>query len=149
MTTSCTPLQYHSVFTLNTKVKIHGITKCKLIISQCIHIEYNLDTVYNSVPSRVVLKFFILLKIYFTRKDNEKMRTNEDSGLETTLGRRSVIKGPLIQRFVRSVRETFIPLRSGGGSTSILRNIENLCVELDNDSPHQSDIDLLDSNEIK
>ncbi|KAK4024489.1 hypothetical protein OUZ56_009912 [Daphnia magna] len=77
------------------------------------------------------------------------MRANEDSGLETTLERRSVRKGPLIQRFVRSVRERFPPLRSGGGSTSILKNNENLGVELDSDSPHQSDIDLLDSNEIK
>ncbi|KAK4024312.1 hypothetical protein OUZ56_009695 [Daphnia magna] len=77
------------------------------------------------------------------------MRANEDSGLETTLERRSVRKGPLIQRFVRSVRERFTPLRSGGGSTSILRNNENLGVELDSDSPHQSDIGLLDSNEIK
>ncbi|KAK4006282.1 hypothetical protein OUZ56_011436 [Daphnia magna] len=88
-------------------------------------------------------------EIYFTRNDNEKMRANEDSGLETTLERRSVRKGPLIQRFVRSVRERFTPLRSGGGSTSILKNNENLGVELDSDSPHQSDIDLLDSNEIK
>ncbi|KAK4023588.1 hypothetical protein OUZ56_008989 [Daphnia magna] len=80
---------------------------------------------------------------------NFMMRANEDSGLETTLERRSVRKGPLIQRFVRSVRERFTPLRSGGGSTSILRNNENLGVELDSDSPHQSDIDLLDSNEIK
>ncbi|KAK4007379.1 hypothetical protein OUZ56_012536 [Daphnia magna] len=78
-----------------------------------------------------------------------EMRANEDSGLETTLEKRSVRKGPLIQRFVRSVRERFTPLRSGGGSTSILRNNENLGVELDSDSPHQSDIDLLDSNEIK
>ncbi|KAK4013573.1 hypothetical protein OUZ56_026126 [Daphnia magna] len=77
------------------------------------------------------------------------MSANEDSGLETTLERRSVRKGPLIQRFVRSVRERFTSLRSGGGSTSILRNNENLGVELDSDSPHQSDIDLLDSNEIK
>ncbi|KZR95532.1 Uncharacterized protein APZ42_010708, partial [Daphnia magna] len=77
------------------------------------------------------------------------MRANEDSGLETTLERRSVRKGPLIQRFVRSVRERSTPLRLGGGSTSILRNNENLGVELDSDSPHQSDIDLLDSNEIK
>ncbi|KAK4017119.1 hypothetical protein OUZ56_032072 [Daphnia magna] len=77
------------------------------------------------------------------------MRANEDSGLETTSERRSVRKGPLIQRFVRSVRERFTPLRSGGGSTSILRNNENLGVELDSDSPHQSDIELLDSNEIK
>ncbi|KAK4003874.1 hypothetical protein OUZ56_005625 [Daphnia magna] len=77
------------------------------------------------------------------------MRTNEDSGLETTLERRSLRKGPLIQRFVRSVRERFTPLRSEGGSTSILRKNENLGVELDSDSPHQSDIDLLDSNEIK
>ncbi|KAK4013688.1 hypothetical protein OUZ56_026240 [Daphnia magna] len=43
----------------------------------------------------------------------------------------------------------FTPLKSGGGSTSILRNNENLGVELDSDSPHQSDMDLLDSNEIK
>ncbi|KZS05501.1 Uncharacterized protein APZ42_031307 [Daphnia magna] len=77
------------------------------------------------------------------------MRTNEDCSLETTLERRSVRKGPLIQRFVRSVRERFTPLRSGGGWTSILRKNENLGVELDSDSPHQSDIDLLDSNEIK
>ncbi|KAK4006968.1 hypothetical protein OUZ56_012122 [Daphnia magna] len=77
------------------------------------------------------------------------MRAKEDSGLETTLERRSVRKGPLIQRFVRSVRESFTPLRSGGGSTSILRNNENQGVELYSDSPHQSDIDLLDSNEIK
>ncbi|KAK4030904.1 hypothetical protein OUZ56_024290 [Daphnia magna] len=77
------------------------------------------------------------------------MRANEDSGLESALERRSVRKGPLIQRFVRSVRESFTPLRSGGGLTSILRNNENLGVELDSDSPHQSDIDLLDSNEIK
>ncbi|KAK4045569.1 hypothetical protein OUZ56_033215 [Daphnia magna] len=47
------------------------------------------------------------------------------------------------------VRERFTPLRSGGGSTSILRNNENLGFELDSDSPHQSDIDPLDSNEIK
>ncbi|KAI9562487.1 hypothetical protein GHT06_009924 [Daphnia sinensis] len=77
------------------------------------------------------------------------MRTNEDTGLETTFERRSVRKGPLIQRFVRSVRERFSPLRSGGESPSILRNNENQSVELVNDSPHQSDIDLLDSDEIR
>ncbi|KAI9558483.1 hypothetical protein GHT06_015270 [Daphnia sinensis] len=78
------------------------------------------------------------------------MRTNEDSGLETTFERRSVRKGTLIQKFVhRSVRERFSPLRSGGESPSILRNNENQSVELVNDSPHQSDIDLLDSDEIR
>ncbi|KAK4031093.1 hypothetical protein OUZ56_024619 [Daphnia magna] len=90
--------------------------------------------------SRVELGFRVKLN---------SIRTNEDSGLKTTLERRSVRKGPLIQRFVRSVRERFTPLRPEGGSTSILRNNKNLGVELDSDSPHQSDIDLLDSNEIK
>ncbi|KAK4030999.1 hypothetical protein OUZ56_024433 [Daphnia magna] len=86
---------------------------------------------------------------YLTDSKEFTMRENEDSGFETTLERRSVRKGPLIQRIVRSVRERFTPLRSGGGSTSILRNNENLGVELDSDSLHQSDIDLLDSKEIK
>ncbi|KZS02822.1 Uncharacterized protein APZ42_034600, partial [Daphnia magna] len=51
--------------------------------------------------------------------------------------------------FVIKVRERFTPLRSAGGSTSILRKHENLGVELNSDSPHESDIDLLDSNKIK
>ncbi|KAK4030889.1 hypothetical protein OUZ56_024275 [Daphnia magna] len=48
---------YHSVFTLNTKVKTHSITvyshliqKYKLIMSQCIHIEYkSTNSWYHSV----------------------------------------------------------------------------------------------------
>ncbi|KAK4045640.1 hypothetical protein OUZ56_033363 [Daphnia magna] len=46
---------YNSVFTLNTKVKTHGITKYKLMkyklmVSQCIHIEYkSKNSWYRSV----------------------------------------------------------------------------------------------------
>lgn len=49
--------------------------------------------------------------------------------------------------FDQYVRDS-LPLRSGGGS-STSRNNENLSVQLGSDSPHKSDIVLLDSNEIR
>ncbi|KAK4006297.1 hypothetical protein OUZ56_011451 [Daphnia magna] len=128
---------------LATLEKTQNVLKCS-ILEHFLNWKSITRTSYRLIyPSNVSTKFSC--SSTFT----DPMRANEDSGLETTLERRSVRKGPLIQRFVRSVRERFTPLRSGGGSTSILRNNENLGVELDSDSPHQSDIDLLDSNEIK
>ncbi|KAK4007134.1 hypothetical protein OUZ56_012295 [Daphnia magna] len=89
----------------------------------------------------------------------KKMRTNEDSGVKTTFERRSLRKGLLMQRFVPSVQyeyqyERITPLRSGGGSPSISRYNENRVernesVEPGSDGPHQSDIDLIDSSEIR
>ncbi|KAK4045836.1 hypothetical protein OUZ56_033882 [Daphnia magna] len=81
--------------------------------------------------------------MYFTRNDNEKISLHY-GGVE--LGFRDQLNS---MRTHEDSGERFTPLRSGGGSTSILRNNENPGDDLDSHIPHKCDIDLLDSNEIK
>ncbi|KAK4013849.1 hypothetical protein OUZ56_026402 [Daphnia magna] len=81
--------------------------------------------------------------MYFTRNDNGKISLHY-GGVE--LGFRDQLNS---MRTHEDSGERFTPLRSGGGSTSILRNNENPGDELDSHIPHKCDIDLLDSNEIK
>ncbi|KAK4028555.1 hypothetical protein OUZ56_021560 [Daphnia magna] len=63
MVSQCIHIEYksknswcNSVFTLNTKVKTHGITKLKLMVSQCIHIEISYPVPKDCVSQSIKVK---------------------------------------------------------------------------------------------
>ncbi|KAK4028559.1 hypothetical protein OUZ56_021564 [Daphnia magna] len=115
------------------------------MVSQCIHIENrSVNSWYHSVftlnTTRDTFHYFATKEFFpnfwcYCKYNFQEM----------TIQKLHLVVAESNSAFVLR----FTPLRSGGGSTSILINNENLGVELDSDSPHQSDIVLLDSNEIK